>query len=173
MLSYRMILPRVRHRLGKLIRWPSQKWENHIRPRVLSRNVEHISGPECVDYGLDEVVVICVVRNGASHIRSFIEHHFGLGWVVAPDRDGLMNLTGKAERIEPNRYPPGFSRLNSLVPVGRQLYGFRHESVIHGKKSHRLVSSRISAYENFDLFRPRNHWNGCILSLHHLRKPRR
>lgn len=69
----------MRHRLGKLIRWPSRQWENRIRPRVLSHDVEHISGPESVDYGLDEVIVICVVRNGASHIRSFIEHHLSLG----------------------------------------------------------------------------------------------
>ena len=78
-LSSRMFPPRVSHRLGKLIRWPSRQLESHIRPRVLSHNVEHISGPERVNYGLDEVIVICVVRNGAPHIRSFIEHHFSLG----------------------------------------------------------------------------------------------
>jgi len=32
-----------------------------------------------VDYGDEELLAICVVRNGALHIRSFLDHHFALG----------------------------------------------------------------------------------------------
>lgn len=63
----------------RLLRWPSSLWDRHVRSRLLSREVRHVSGPETVDYPRDEIIAICVVRNGALHVRSFIEHHFALG----------------------------------------------------------------------------------------------
>ncbi len=59
-----------------------------------------------------------------------------------------------------------------LVPVCRQLYGFGHESIIHGIKSHRLVSGWVPTYKNGELLWAGRYWNGCIFSFHNLRKPR-
>jgi hypothetical protein len=53
--------------------------EHYIRPHLLRRSIQHISGPETVEYGRDEVLAFCIVRNGAAYIRDYIEHHFRLG----------------------------------------------------------------------------------------------
>ena len=70
---------RVRGILNKMVLLLSRLSERYIRPKILRRNVRHVSGPETVDYGLDEVITLCVVRNGELHVRSFIEHHFRIG----------------------------------------------------------------------------------------------
>ncbi len=42
-------------------------------------HVEHVYGPEEVAYGIDELVVLCVVRDGRPHVRSFVEHYSSMG----------------------------------------------------------------------------------------------
>jgi hypothetical protein len=54
-------------------------WEQHVEPRLLGLRVRHVAGPKRIPYGEDEVLAICVVRNGALHVRSFVEHHLRLG----------------------------------------------------------------------------------------------
>ena len=46
---------------------------------ILRFNVKHIYGPKTVDYNLDELIVLCLVRDSELHIRSFIEHYLSLG----------------------------------------------------------------------------------------------
>jgi hypothetical protein len=41
--------------------------------------VRHVHGPQDIRYGIDELLVTSVVRNGALHIKSFMEHHRSLG----------------------------------------------------------------------------------------------
>ena len=41
--------------------------------------VRHVHGPRRIACGGEEVIAICVVRNGELHVRSFLEHHFTLG----------------------------------------------------------------------------------------------
>lgn len=70
-------------------RWPPplhrvrRRWrtfaEGSFRPRLLLPSIRHVHGPENVQYARDEVLLICLVRNGERHVGSFIEHHFGLG----------------------------------------------------------------------------------------------
>ena len=50
-----------------------------IRPHLLPSKVRHIHGPEQVSYGLEELVVISVVRNGELHISSFLDHYRAIG----------------------------------------------------------------------------------------------
>jgi hypothetical protein len=47
--------------------------------QLLRRSVEHLHGPEEVPYGEDELVVVCVVRDGRPYVRSFLEHYSSLG----------------------------------------------------------------------------------------------
>jgi glycosyltransferase involved in cell wall biosynthesis len=47
--------------------------------RVLPFSVQHVHGPKCVDAAPDEIVATCVMRNGALHARTFLEHHRSLG----------------------------------------------------------------------------------------------
>jgi hypothetical protein len=50
-----------------------------VRPHLLRRRVKHLYGPQDLRYGVDELLVISVVRNGELHIKSFMEHHLALG----------------------------------------------------------------------------------------------
>src|SRR5919107_5428985 len=50
----------------------AQKW-------ILHFNIEHVHGPEEVDYGPDELVVVCNVRDGRPYVRSFVEHYTSMG----------------------------------------------------------------------------------------------
>jgi hypothetical protein len=70
---------RIRRWGWRLWRTPTRLAERHLRSRLLSRRVRHLFGPESIEYGSDEVLAICVVRNGSLHLRSFIEHHLRLG----------------------------------------------------------------------------------------------
>jgi len=47
--------------------------------QVLRSSIEHLHGPEEVDYEPDELVVVCNVRDGRPYVKSFVEHHFALG----------------------------------------------------------------------------------------------
>jgi hypothetical protein len=50
-----------------------------VRPHLLRRRVSHVYGPEHVEYGPDELLVISVVRNGALYVASFMDHYQSLG----------------------------------------------------------------------------------------------
>ena len=65
------VIGRVRRKLGAL--------RAEVHPTVVGLSVRHVHGPRRIAYGPDEVVAICVVRNGELHVRSFLEHHFALG----------------------------------------------------------------------------------------------
>jgi hypothetical protein len=47
--------------------------------KIVHPNVEHLHGPEEVTYGIEELVVLCLVRNGRKYVRSFIEHYASMG----------------------------------------------------------------------------------------------
>jgi hypothetical protein len=52
-----------------------------VRPYLLRPKVRHVRGPSNISYGLDELLVISVVRNGELYINSFIDHYRCLGIV--------------------------------------------------------------------------------------------
>ena len=43
--------------------------------RIVHSSIEHLHGPEEVPYGEDELVVVCLVRDGRPYVRSFVEHY--------------------------------------------------------------------------------------------------
>ncbi|MBA4115027.1 MAG: glycosyltransferase family 2 protein [Rubrobacter sp.] len=45
----------------------------------LEARIKHLHGPEELTYGLDELVVVCLVRDGRPYVKSFVEHYFSLG----------------------------------------------------------------------------------------------
>src|SRR5215213_2725886 len=47
--------------------------------QVLRSSIEHLHGPEEVDYEPDELVVVCNVRDGRPYVKSFVEHYRSLG----------------------------------------------------------------------------------------------
>jgi hypothetical protein len=50
-----------------------------IRPLFLQPRVKHIDGPSEISYASDELIVICVVRNGELYVKSFMEHYLSMG----------------------------------------------------------------------------------------------
>jgi hypothetical protein len=48
------------------------KWTLHF-------NLEHVHGPAEIEPGEDELVVVCLVRDGRPWVRSFVEHYRALG----------------------------------------------------------------------------------------------
>ncbi len=46
---------------------------------LLRLNVEHLHGPEAVELAQDELVVLCLLRNGRPYVKTFVEHHLSLG----------------------------------------------------------------------------------------------
>src|SRR5918997_2896139 len=50
-----------------------------IQKQTVDENVECLYGPGEVDYGKDELVVLCLVRNGRAYVGSFVEHYLSLG----------------------------------------------------------------------------------------------
>ena len=43
---------------------------------LLRRSIEHLHGPEEVPYGEDELIVVCLVRDGRPYIKSYhLEHN--------------------------------------------------------------------------------------------------
>lgn len=47
-------------------------------PSLLDQ-IHHVSGPRRVEYGKDECIVVCLVRNGGEHLASFLAHYRALG----------------------------------------------------------------------------------------------
>ncbi len=47
--------------------------------RIGGFEVEHLCGPEEIAYGDDELVVVCLVRDGEPWMRAFVEHYISLG----------------------------------------------------------------------------------------------
>src|SRR5512133_2380919 len=52
--------------------------EPHVLVRRVPRTICHVQGPTEISYALDELVVLCVVRNGELYVRSFLDHYAAL-----------------------------------------------------------------------------------------------
>jgi hypothetical protein len=71
-------------------------------PEVCLLDVEHLHGPKEVPYGPQELVLLCLVRNGMPWIESFIQHYFSLGvkHIVFLDNDSTDGTISTASRYE-------------------------------------------------------------------------
>src|SRR5215216_478219 len=47
--------------------------------KILHSSIDHLHGPEEVPYGGDELVVVCLVRDGRPYVKPFVEHYRALG----------------------------------------------------------------------------------------------
>lgn len=67
----------VRHHDGEAA--SSDPVLNQDPQRIVHPTVERVHGPEKVNYGTDELIVLCLVRDGRPHVRSFVEHYASMG----------------------------------------------------------------------------------------------
>jgi glycosyltransferase involved in cell wall biosynthesis len=70
----------------------------------LESQIRHLHGPEEVTYAPDELVVVCLVRDGRPYLKSFIEHYFSLGvkHIVFLDNgstDGTVTVAQSYENV--------------------------------------------------------------------------
>src|SRR5215218_4136819 len=47
--------------------------------QIPPNSIEHLYGPEEVSYEEDELVLVCLLRDGRPYVKSFIEHHASMG----------------------------------------------------------------------------------------------
>jgi len=78
--------------------------EFRIRPLILRLRLRHVHGPQKIPYGRHELIVLCVVRDGALHVKSFLEHHLALGvaHIVLLDNgstDATIDLARRYDRV--------------------------------------------------------------------------
>src|SRR5215218_3815770 len=50
-----------------------------MREQIPPNSIEHLYGPEEVPYAEDELVLVCLLRDGRPYIKSFVEHHASMG----------------------------------------------------------------------------------------------
>lgn len=76
--------------------------QERIRDEIMPYHVEHLHGPEEIEYGLDELVVVSVFRNARPYIREFIEHYLSLGvrHIVLMDNDSDDDSASIAREYE-------------------------------------------------------------------------
>jgi len=72
--------------------------------KLVNLYTEHVFGPATINYAENEVIVLCLLKNGEQFIKEFIEHYFKLGvrHIVFLDNgstDGTIEAAKKYERI--------------------------------------------------------------------------
>ena len=72
-------LKRTRRGARKVLHRKRILMEFGVRPYLLRPKVKHVYGPRQISYGLEELLVISVVRNGELYISSFMDHYRSLG----------------------------------------------------------------------------------------------
>src|ERR671921_351513 len=58
---------------------PADSTLDRVRRWILYHSVEHVHGPEEVTIEPDELVVLCLARDGRPYVRSFVEHYASKG----------------------------------------------------------------------------------------------
>jgi hypothetical protein len=74
----------VRHRARRATRRAKEEFaqrvlEQRLFVRLMPALVRHVHGPAEIRYGREELIVLCVVRNGELYVRSFVDHYHSLG----------------------------------------------------------------------------------------------
>ncbi len=70
----------------------------------LESRIEHVHGPEEVTYGPEELVVVCLMRDGRPYLKSFIEHYFSFGvkhifFLDNGSTDGTISVAQSYENV--------------------------------------------------------------------------
>src|SRR5215203_1952889 len=96
---------------------PNSPFMERVLKWILQHDIEHLHGPEEVDYEIDELVVLVLLRNGRPYIKPFIEHYFSLGvkHIVFLDNgstDGTVDTLQKYDNVTVLRSGLPFKRYN-------------------------------------------------------------
>lgn len=91
--------------------------KNH--ERLIDFYIKYVFGPEKIEYGKNEVIVLCLVRNGDLYIKEFIEHYLKLGakHIVFLDNkstDKTIEIAKKYESVSIFETTLFFGRINCM-----------------------------------------------------------
>jgi hypothetical protein len=105
----RIIPPRLKAVLAK-----------KYRTLRLRTGVHHVYGKSRLNYSKDELVVICVVRNGRIYVDSFIKYYFGLGvkHIVFLDNgstDNTIQIASKYDNVTILKTDLPYSKYENLM----------------------------------------------------------
>jgi glycosyltransferase involved in cell wall biosynthesis len=100
MVRFRKLLKRVSRKqkdLSNLVTKSMRRWRMFL-------SVKHLYGPRNISYAPDELVIICLVRNGRRYIKSFVDYHISLGakHIVFVDNgsdDGTVSIAQEYESV--------------------------------------------------------------------------
>ena len=73
------LLQRFSDMRSELLPGKQELLELWLLPLFLKPKIRHIHGLSSISYGDDELIVVCVVKNGALYIKSFVEHYLSMG----------------------------------------------------------------------------------------------
>lgn len=70
--------------------------------QLLHHSIQHLHGPKEIPYADDELIVVCLVRDGQPYLKTFVEHYFSLGvkHIVFLDNDSSDDTVSAAARYE-------------------------------------------------------------------------
>ena len=114
-----------------------------MREQIAGFEVEHVQGPEEIPYKKDELVVLCLVRDGEPWARSFIEHYFSLGakHIVFLDNDSTDDTVSVASEYD------NVTLLRTKLPFSASVEGTEGQNLMR-----RYLIERFG----------RNRWSLCV-----------
>jgi hypothetical protein len=131
---------RARHKLAEnrlksraeRLEAPTTPEMRRVQRFALRLNVEHLYGPEEVELAEDELVVLCLMRNGLPYVKSFVEHYLSLGakHMVLLD-NGSTDGTSEALKAYEN-----VTVLKTTMPFGQYQLHMRQYLVEQYGKNH-------------------------------------
>jgi len=85
---------------------------DYIKLLYIARDIKHVFGVKKITFGIDEAVVLCLVRDGETWIRDFIEHYLKKGFkhIVFLDNGSSDNTLEIAKKY------PNITILKTSVP---------------------------------------------------------
>ncbi|QEH36384.1 hypothetical protein OJF2_49470 [Aquisphaera giovannonii] len=94
--------------------------DGRIRPARVAAEVRLVHGPTDIPCGQDELIAICVMRNGERYVDQFVRHHIGLGvkHIVFLDNgstDGTVPAACRHERVTVLRCLLPYSRYENAM----------------------------------------------------------
>src|SRR5215210_2261048 len=108
--------------------------------------LEHIHGPERIDYGEDELVVLCLVRDGEPWLRSFVEHYFSMGakHLIFLDNGSTDGTVSAASEYD------GVTVLRTRLPFNADIGGIVGQVFMRRYLIERFGKGRWSLYMDID-----------------------
>jgi hypothetical protein len=117
-----------------------------MKEQIAGFEVERVLGPEEIPCKKDELIVLCLVRDGEPWVRSFIEHYFSLGakHIVFLDNDSTDDTVSVASEYD------NVTLLRTKLPFGAGVEGTVGEILMRRYLIERFGGNRWSLCVDID-----------------------